>query len=116
METYRVRRTIETVATANAASESVASSTAADQVREELSGTGAFDEITIDDTEIYEFPAGPFDPHRVTVRVTLAVTVDAADESAASEAGTDAIETTLAGTDLDAVTLVGTGQVEAGAT
>ena len=115
MPAYTVRRDIETVATAHAASESVAESTAVEEVREQLAAADGdgIDDFEITASEIYEFPSGPFDPHRVTLAVTLTVTADATDEAAAAELGAETIDEILAGMDLDGVEYVGPARVDA---
>lgn len=117
MSTYRLRREIETVATAHAASTGVAKSEAADAIREQLrtAGTETIADLDVEATDIFEFPSGPFDPYRVHVVATVTVTVDAADESAALDAGTDAIADLLAAADLDDVEYVGTAELDASA-
>lgn len=114
MPTYTVRRTIQTIATADAGSTSIAKSTAVDEVREQLTdaASSAVDDIDIESAEIFEFPAGPFDPYRLTVTISLAVTVEAADEATAIDSGEDAIETLVTAADLDEVEYLGTTQLD----
>jgi len=113
MPSYTVRRDVETVATANAASDSVAKSAAVEQVREQLAASDALADFDAEAAEIFEFPSGPFDPHRVTVDLTVAVVVEAADESAAIEAGDAEIDALLGALDLDDIEYAGPARVDA---
>lgn len=117
MSLYTVRREIETVGTANAASTGVAKSTAVDDVREQLTAAGAdaIESLDVEATEIYEFPSGPFDPYRIHIDVTLSVTVDAADEATAITAGEERIDEILTASDLDDVEYTGPAQIDAAA-
>ncbi|WP_136716229.1 hypothetical protein [Halorientalis salina] len=117
MPSYTVGRDIETVATVHATGDSVAKSSAKAEVREQLTAASAdgIEDIDIGTVEIFEFPSGPFDPHRVTVALTVTVVVDASDETDATEAGADVIDEILSGTDLDDVEYVGAARVETAA-
>lgn len=103
MSTYQVRRTIETVATAHATSTGVAHDETKAKVREAITDAGdsAFEGVAVESTEVYEFPSGPFDPYRMTVRATLTVSVSAPDESTAIEDGRNAIDELLNSADID---------------
>jgi len=117
MSLYTVRREIETVGTANAASTGVAKSTAADDVREQLTAAGAddIDALDVEAADIYEFPSGPFDPYRIHIEVTLSVTVEASDDVAAGEIGRERIGEILVSSGLDDVEYAGPAQVDAAA-
>lgn len=103
MAAYQVSREIKTVETGKASSTSVARRNAADSVRDTVDAADDAGSLTIDTdaVDVYEFPAGPFEPYRVTVSATLVAAVEAVDEPAALAAGADAIETTLSRAELD---------------
>ncbi|MFD1585493.1 hypothetical protein ACFR9U_00745 [Halorientalis brevis] len=117
MSLYTVRREIESVGTANAASTGVAKSTAADDVREQLTeaGADAIAALDVEATDVYEFPSGPFDPYRVHIEVTLSVTVEASDDATATEVGEDRIAEILAASGLDDVEYAGPAEADAAA-
>lgn len=112
MATYEVSREIETVATGKASTTSTAKSSAAASVRETIEAAG---DLTVETeaVDVFEFPAGPFDPYRITVRATVAVVVDADDESAALEDGRERVDAALAAADLDDWEYAGSAAVEA---
>jgi len=114
---YQVRRGFETVATANATSESVARDQAIAAVRDsiEAAATDGFPLVSVEmeSQGIYEFPSGPFDPHRFTVHGSVTVSVTADDDATAREDGTTAIETLLDRADLDDLAYRGETTVEA---
>lgn len=108
---YEVRREFEAIATARAASERVARDNAVASVHDRIE-TAATDEfpleaIDAESVEVYEFPAGPFDPYRFRVHgsVTLAVPDD--EEGSAREMGEEAIASLLERADLDDVSYRG---------
>ncbi len=103
MRTYHVRRAFETVATESAGTTGTAKSDAADSIREtigEASGE-TFESTTVDATEVFEFPAGPFDPYRITVRGAVTVAVQDDDETSAVGTGEQLIEDLLTAARLD---------------
>ncbi|MFB6083852.1 MAG: hypothetical protein ABEJ94_06375 [Halorientalis sp.] len=103
MDTYHVRRGFETVATESAGTTGTAKSDAADSVRETIREAGGetFESVTAEAADVYEFPAGPFDPYRITVRGTVTVTVESDDETSAVETGRQLIEDRLTAARLD---------------
>lgn len=103
MGTFEVRRQVETVVTGHAASTGVAKREAADAAKEAIAAVAGSELAAVETeaTAVHEFPSGPFDPYRTTVAATITVTVDAADESAATTAGEEAIEGLLDRADLD---------------
>jgi hypothetical protein len=78
MPTYHVTRRFETVSTVSAGTTGTAKSDAADSVRETISEAGGetFESVTAEATDVFEFPAGPFDPYRITVQGTVTVAVE----------------------------------------
>ncbi|PSP85665.1 hypothetical protein BRC83_02775 [Halobacteriales archaeon QS_1_68_17] len=102
MPPYRVSREIETVVTGHASATSVAKRDAAARVERWLTAAGDDRLAGVDATAagVYEHPAGPFEPYRITVRATLTVGVDAADEAAARDAADAAVGEILARSDL----------------
>jgi hypothetical protein len=100
---YTVRREIEAVGTANAASEGAAEDEASETVVSAIADAdeGELVAATVTDASVYDFPAAPFDPYRFHLRTTVAVRVDADDEASAVGAGTEAIDDLLARADLD---------------
>ncbi len=84
--------------------------TACDTARAELSATlrtlQGDDQITdwtIEDADVYEHPAAPFDPYTISVAFTVTVTVDATDLEAATAIGETTIEAALERADVGAV-------------
>mgnify|MGYP006278926919 CR=1 FL=1 len=103
MTTYHVRRAFETVATVSAGTTGTAKSDAAESIREsvrEASGE-TFESLSAEATDVFEFPAGPFDPYRITVQGTVTVTVEGDDETNAAETGDQLIEDLLTAARLD---------------
>jgi len=74
---YEVRREIEAVGTANAASEGAARSDATETVVSaiEAADEGELDSVAVTAASVYDFPAAPFDPYRFHLTTTVAVTV-----------------------------------------
>lgn len=93
---------MKTVVTVSDSTEGTARSSARRKLRERLRGPepdgGSF---SVDHAAVYEQPAGPFEPYRMEVRLTLAVTVVDDDEASAREEGAETIESWLAASDLD---------------
>lgn len=112
---YEVRREIEAVGTANAASEGAARSEATDTVVTaiETASDGALVGVAVTDASVYDFPAAPFDPYRFHLTTAVTVSVDAEDEAGAVAAGTDAIDDLLGRADLDEWEYVGEAELEA---
>ncbi|WP_424018252.1 hypothetical protein ACOZ4N_02005 [Halorientalis pallida] len=103
MTTYHVRRAFETVATVTAGTTGTAKSDAGESIREsvrEASGE-TFESVTTEATDVFEFPAGPFDPYRITVQGTVTVGVESDDETSATETGDQLIEDLLTAAQLD---------------
>jgi methyl coenzyme M reductase gamma subunit len=112
---YEVRREIEAVGTANAASEGAARSDATATVVSaiEAADEGELVSVAVTAASVYDFPAAPFDPYRFHLTTTVAVTVDAADEASAVAAGTEDIDDLLGRADLDEWEYVGDAELEA---
>jgi flavin-binding protein dodecin len=101
--THQVRRDIEAVGTANAASEGAAKTSASEAVVDaiESSDDGLLVSVEVVDSSVYDFPAAPFDPYRFHLRTRVVVSVGADDEASAQTAGSDAIDDLLDRADLD---------------
>ncbi|MFB6143260.1 MAG: hypothetical protein ABEJ30_07975 [Halorientalis sp.] len=114
MPAYEISRTVETIATGHAASTGVARTDAAESVREALTDAGgdALRGVDAAAEDVYEFPAGPFDPYRVRVQATVTVAVEAADESSAIERGRERVADVLTAADLDDWEYVGTTRLD----
>jgi hypothetical protein len=112
---YTVRREIEAVGTAKAASEGAAEDEASETVVNAIrdADEGGLVDVAVTDGRVYDFPAAPFDPYRFHLTTTVAVRVDAEDEASAVAAGTEAIEDLLARADLDEWEYVGEAEPEA---
>ncbi|RXK51521.1 hypothetical protein [Halorientalis pallida] len=103
MSTYHVRRAFETVATVSAGTTGTAKSDADESIREAVREAGGetFESVDAEATDVFEFPAGPFDPYRVTVQGTVTVTVESDEEASAAETGDQLIEDLLTAARLD---------------
>lgn len=103
MATFQVRRAFETVATVSAGTTGTAKSDAAESVRDAITAAGGetFESVTVTGTDVYEFPAGPFDPYRITTQGTVTVAVESEDETSAAETGDQLIEDLLTAAQLD---------------
>jgi hypothetical protein len=112
---YQVRRDIEAVGTAKAASQGAAEDGAAETVLTAIrdAADGELIDAEVTDASVYDFPAAPFDPYRFHLRTAVTVSVDAEDEESALAAGTDAIADLLARADLDEWEYVGEAELEA---
>lgn len=62
---------------------------------EHLTAEGTIEKWEVDGAEVYEHPAGPFDPYTITVGFAITVTVAAADADRAAELGANAIDDAL---------------------
>jgi hypothetical protein len=115
MAGYEIRRTIEAVSTGSASTEGVAKTDAEAAVAGALREAGGEDlrSVEAEAVEVYEYPNGPFDPYRVTVRATVAVVVDEDGEQAALAAGGERVDAIVAAADLDDWEYVGGTELEA---
>jgi len=112
---YQVRREIEAVGTAKAASQGAANDEAAETVLSAIADAGgdALIEAEVTDASVYDFPAAPFDPYRFHLRTVVTVSVDADDEADALAAGTETIADLLSRADLDEWEYAGEAELEA---
>jgi hypothetical protein len=103
MRTYHVRRAFETVATESAGTTGTAKSDAADSVEAAVREAGGetFASTTAEAADVFEFPAGPFDPYRITVQGDVTVAVQSENETSAVETGEQLIEDLLTAARLD---------------
>lgn len=112
---YTVRREIEAVGTAKAASQGAAEDEASETVVGAIRDVdeGELVDVAVSEASVYDFPAAPFDPYRFYLTTAVAVRVDAADETSALDAGTEAIDALLGRADLDEWEYVGEAEPEA---
>lgn len=112
---YQVRREIDAVGTAKAASQGAAEDQAIDTVAAAIEDANEGELVDVDATEtsVYDFPAAPFDPYRFHIRLTVTVTIDATDETSAVESGRETIDALLGRADLDEWEYVSDAELEA---
>ncbi|WP_299267630.1 hypothetical protein [Halorientalis sp.] len=103
MRTYHVRRTFETVATESAGTTGTAKSDAGDSIRADIREAGGepFESVAAEAIDVFEFPAGPFDPYRITVQGEVTVAVESDDEASAAGTGAELIDDLLTAARLD---------------
>ncbi|QSW97890.1 hypothetical protein [Haloterrigena alkaliphila] len=103
---FAVSRAGTTRVTLHGGSDTTACDDATDQLAETLetlAADGVIADWEIEDADVYEHPAGPFDPYTITLEFSVTVVVEADDADAATELGADAIDEALADADFDAV-------------
>jgi hypothetical protein len=112
---YQVRREIEAVGTAKAASQGAAEDEAAETVLAAIrdADDGELVDTEVTDASVYDFPAAPFDPYRFHLQTAVTVSVDADSDASAVTAGADAIADLLARADLDEWEYTGEAELEA---
>ncbi len=102
MARYEVERTVKTVVTVSESTEGTARSSARRKLRERLRDAGPESAaFSVEHAAVYEQPAAPFEPYRIELTATLAVTLSGESEASAREAGVERIESWLAASDLD---------------
>ncbi|EMA31090.1 hypothetical protein [Halobiforma nitratireducens] len=98
MTKYAVSREGTTLVTLHEGSDTTARDEATEEVTatlEELTAEGTITDWELDDADVYEPPAGPFDPYTITVSFAVTVTVEADDAERATEIGANAIDDAL---------------------
>ncbi|WP_290817956.1 hypothetical protein [Halovivax sp.] len=103
---YAVSRDGTTLVTLHEGTDTTACDEATNQLSDTLSALaddGAIADWSIDDADVYEHPAAPFDPYTVSVAFSATVVVDAPDRESAEARGETAIAEALAAAGVDAV-------------
>lgn len=104
---FAVTRDATTLVTLHGGSATTACDEASEELGlnlEALAEDEVVSEWSIDDTEVYEYPAAPFDPYTITVAFTVSVVVEADDAEEATEIGAGAIEAALEDANVEGVT------------
>lgn len=103
---YAVSREGTTLVTLHGGTDTTARAEAIEQLEERLAdaaASGAIADWAIEDAEVYEHPAAPFDPYTIAVAFAVTVAVDAEDADPAEEVGANAIDAALEDAGVDAV-------------
>ncbi|SFB69784.1 hypothetical protein SAMN05444422_101280 [Halobiforma haloterrestris] len=103
---FAVSREGTTLVTLHEGSDTTARDEATAELTETLEGLtdeGTIADWTVDGAEVYEHPAGPFDPYTVTVGFAVTVTVTADDADRAVEIGANAIDDALERAEVESI-------------
>ena len=94
---YAVSRDGTSLVTLHDGSDTTAQDEAIGRLEEQLENVadGSITDWAVVDSELYEPPAGPFDPYTVAVEFTVTVAVEAEDAETAADVGASAIEDAL---------------------
>ena len=113
---YAVARNGEVLMTLHEGTDTTACDEATDQLETTLASLVDAGEIaswSIDDADVYEHPAAPFDPYTITVTFSSTVVVDAPDREDAEARGASAIAEALEEAGLDGVDYISSATASA---